>query len=174
VAGGDQQDKQLYENLSSPTVATSSVFIIAAIAASEGRPVEVVDITGAYLNASIKGSGPKVHMELNKTLTSMMVKLDSSYLPFVKPDGTVPLVCMRQNCQNENIKIWTLFGHFHPKMRMSSANWMLHKLFNNKIIYQTLLNCVNRSKTMFSQGGYSMEVTHKHQIERLCNEFSAF
>jgi hypothetical protein len=88
VAGGDQQDKQLYENLSSPTAATSSVFIIAAIAASEGRLVEVVDITGAYLNASIKGSGPKVHMELNATLTAMMVKLDPSYLPFVKPDGT--------------------------------------------------------------------------------------
>jgi hypothetical protein len=34
VAGGDQQDKGLYENLSA---ATSSVLTVAAIAASEGR-----------------------------------------------------------------------------------------------------------------------------------------
>jgi len=39
VAGGDQQDKGLYENLSSPTAATSSVLTVAAIAASEGRNV---------------------------------------------------------------------------------------------------------------------------------------
>jgi hypothetical protein len=37
VAGGDQQDKGLYENLSSPTAAISSVLAAAAIAASEGR-----------------------------------------------------------------------------------------------------------------------------------------
>ena len=43
-------------------------------------------------------------------------------------------------------------------MTMLSANWMLHKLLNSKIIYQTLSNCVNRSKTMFLQGGNSMEV----------------
>jgi hypothetical protein len=34
VAGGNQQDKLLYPNLSASTAATSSVFIIAAIAAS--------------------------------------------------------------------------------------------------------------------------------------------
>jgi hypothetical protein len=67
--------------------------------------------------------------------------------------NTVPLVCTTQNCQNKNIKIWTFSGHFHPKMTMVSANWMLHKLLNSKIIYQTLSNCVNCSKTMFSQGG---------------------
>jgi hypothetical protein len=37
VAGGHQQDKGLYENSSSPTVATSSVLAIAAIAAAENR-----------------------------------------------------------------------------------------------------------------------------------------
>jgi hypothetical protein len=39
VAGGDQQDKELYESLSSPTVSTSSVLGVAAIAAnSPGEP----------------------------------------------------------------------------------------------------------------------------------------
>ena len=37
VAGGDQQDKTLYDNLSSPTAATSSVLTVAAIAAAEWR-----------------------------------------------------------------------------------------------------------------------------------------
>ncbi len=44
VAGGDQQDKGLYENLSSPTAATSSVLAAAAIAASEGRSAITIDI----------------------------------------------------------------------------------------------------------------------------------
>jgi hypothetical protein len=44
VAGGDGLDKSLYECLSSPTVATSSVMILAAIAAREGRRVKTMDI----------------------------------------------------------------------------------------------------------------------------------
>ena len=53
VAGGNQQDKTLYDNLSSPTVSKSAVFAIAAIAAAEGRVVAAVDIGGAYLNADM-------------------------------------------------------------------------------------------------------------------------
>jgi hypothetical protein len=45
VAGGDQQDKLMYENLSSPTAHISSVFAIAAIAAFEGR---IVDRRGVF------------------------------------------------------------------------------------------------------------------------------
>ena len=37
VAGGDQQDKSLYEDLSSPTVSTSAVFTLLAVAAHEER-----------------------------------------------------------------------------------------------------------------------------------------
>jgi hypothetical protein len=44
VAGRNQQDKALYEDLSSPTAATTSVSVIATIAATEGRIVEVTDI----------------------------------------------------------------------------------------------------------------------------------
>ena len=49
VAEGDQQDKSLYEDLSSPTVSTSAVFTLLAVAAHEERRVAVVDISGAYL-----------------------------------------------------------------------------------------------------------------------------
>jgi len=38
------QDKSLYEELSSPTAATSSVLAVAAIATKEGRRVVTIDI----------------------------------------------------------------------------------------------------------------------------------
>jgi Reverse transcriptase (RNA-dependent DNA polymerase) len=56
VAGGNQQDKRLCEDLSSPTVATSSVLAIAAIAAAESRKVIAIDIGGAFLNADMARS----------------------------------------------------------------------------------------------------------------------
>ena len=48
VAGGDQQDKNLYEDLSSPNVSTSVVLIVLTIAAHERRNISVVDITGVW------------------------------------------------------------------------------------------------------------------------------
>ena len=47
------QDKQFCENLSSPTVATQSVFMVISIGAAEKRIVVTGDIVGAYLNASM-------------------------------------------------------------------------------------------------------------------------
>ena len=44
VAGGDQQDKDLYDDLSSPTVSTSVVMTVFSIAAYENRNAVVVDI----------------------------------------------------------------------------------------------------------------------------------
>jgi len=88
VAGGDKQNKQLYEDLSSPTVATSSVLVIAAIAAAEGRTVMVIDIGGAFLNSDITLTGVTVHMRLDKLMTTILVEIDPSYAIFVEPDGT--------------------------------------------------------------------------------------
>jgi hypothetical protein len=53
VAGGDQQDKSLYENLASPTVSTSAVFAMMGIAAHEERHTAVIDVSGAFLNAKM-------------------------------------------------------------------------------------------------------------------------
>jgi hypothetical protein len=87
VAGGDGQDKELYENLSSSTAATSSVLSVAAIATSKNRHVVTVDIGGAFLNADMEPIGVKVHMRLDKIMTSMLVQIDKSYSPFVMPDS---------------------------------------------------------------------------------------
>jgi hypothetical protein len=87
VAGGDQQDKSLYDNLSSPTASTTAVLCVAAIAAAEGRKVMALDIGGAFLHASLEPTGVIVHMRLDPIMTKMLVQLDPSYERFIQPDG---------------------------------------------------------------------------------------
>ena len=90
VAGGHQQDRSVYSDseTSSPTVSTTSLFLIAAIAAKENRKVVTIDFSGAYLNAQIK---KKVLMKIDKILSSVVVELDPSYLDYVRKDGTLVL-----------------------------------------------------------------------------------
>ena len=89
VAGGHQQKKELFEDSkAAPTVATQSVFMIASIAAVEGRAVAAVDVPGAFLKAPISEDDPPVLMKLDKFLTAVLVKLDSSYGQYVRNDGT--------------------------------------------------------------------------------------
>ena len=78
VAGGDQQDKGLYEGLSSPTVSTSAVFTLLAVAAHEKRRVAVVDISGAYLNADMSQDVP-VHMRLDRIMSDIIIDIDPTY-----------------------------------------------------------------------------------------------
>ena len=89
VAGGNQQDKGLYDDLSSPTVATSSVLAIAAIAAAENRKVIAIDIGGAFLNADMSPTGVDVHMRLDRVMSTMLVQLDPSYEKFRGINDTV-------------------------------------------------------------------------------------
>ena len=88
VAGGDQQDKGLYEDLSSPTVSTSAVFTLLAVAAHEKRHVAVVDISGAYLNADMT-LGVPVHMRLDQTMTEIIIDIDARYSKYVDARGGV-------------------------------------------------------------------------------------
>ena len=54
VVGGHQQDKTVYAAMiSSPTMATSSVLMIAIIATGECREVATDDIPLAYLHADM-------------------------------------------------------------------------------------------------------------------------
>lgn len=91
VAGGDQQDKGLYDDLSSPTVSTSGVFTVMAIAAHEGRHAAVVDIGGAFLNASMT-TGIRNYMRLDRTMSEFLVELDVSYKKYVDSRGTIIVV----------------------------------------------------------------------------------
>jgi hypothetical protein len=105
VAGGDQQDKSLYEDISSPTVSTSAVFIIAAIAAREQRKIVTVDITGAYLNADM--GGEEVLMRLDKLMATLLVQIEPDYERFLLTDGSmiVKLTKALYGCI-ESAKLW--------------------------------------------------------------------
>ena len=46
VAGRDQQDKELFDDLSSPTISTSAMFTMLAVSSHKKRHVAVVDISG--------------------------------------------------------------------------------------------------------------------------------
>jgi hypothetical protein len=87
VAGGDQQDKSLYEDIGSPTVATPAVFMTAAIAAREKRHVATIDIGGAYLNADM--GHHNVYMLLDPFISAILKRIDAKYEEFVNEDGTI-------------------------------------------------------------------------------------
>ena len=82
VAGGNQQDKTLYEDLAAPTVSTSSVFTVLSITASEGREMATPDVGGAFLNDAME-TGVQVHMRLDRTITRILISIEASYKPFV-------------------------------------------------------------------------------------------
>jgi Reverse transcriptase (RNA-dependent DNA polymerase) len=80
VAGGHMQDRYIYDNGSSPTVSTSSVFIIAALAAKEGRSLATIDFPGAFLNSDMPLEGDHVvYMRLNKYLSDIQIICYKSY-----------------------------------------------------------------------------------------------
>jgi len=86
VAGGHEQDRFTYENLASPTVNTTSVFTIAAIAAKELRHVASVDIGGAYLNANLKA---EVYMILDEFSSAILASLDPKYRNYMNGNGRI-------------------------------------------------------------------------------------
>ena len=94
VAGGDQQDKDLYDDLSAPTVSTCSVFTILTIAAHEGRSAAVVDIGGTFLNAEMK-TGVDVHMRLDRTISELMIRLDQKYKRYQDGRGCITVMLDR-------------------------------------------------------------------------------
>ena len=85
VAGGNQQDKNLYDDISSPTVSTSAVMTVFAVAAFENRKGSVMDIGGAFPNA--KMGKVIVHMRLDPTMSAILVELDETYGTYTDSRG---------------------------------------------------------------------------------------
>ena len=106
VAGGHMQDRSIYSDndTEAPTASLQSVYMVAAIAAHEGRVVVTADITGAYLNADMKKA---VHMRLEPKLAEALAALEPSYREFINPDGTivVTLVKALYGCV-ESARLW--------------------------------------------------------------------
>jgi hypothetical protein len=108
VAGGHMQDKELYakNDISSPTVGTSSVMTVVAIAAKENRVTISADIGGAYLNARMT-KGKLILMRLNKENAAILVWLKPEYGMFLLPNGTmiVKLTKALYGCV-ESARLW--------------------------------------------------------------------
>ena len=86
VAGGDMQDKSIYDDISSSTASSQTVFVTAGIAAHEGRVVKVGDVPGAYLNSPMK---MRVLMLIDKVNVDILVKIDPKYDSFRRTDGCI-------------------------------------------------------------------------------------
>ena len=106
VAGGNMQDRSMYEDISSPTVSTTAVFITAALAAKERRNVVTLDIGGAYLNARM-GENSNVLMRLDRILSELIVQLDPTFGRYIGFDGTIVVRLDRAlyGCV-ESAKLW--------------------------------------------------------------------
>jgi hypothetical protein len=89
VAGGNQQDKSLYDQaseISSPTVSTTSVFSVVATAAAKGYKVVTFDIGQAYLNAEMPG---EVYVTLDPASAEILCQIDPSYTRFLERGKTM-------------------------------------------------------------------------------------
>jgi Reverse transcriptase (RNA-dependent DNA polymerase) len=89
VAGGHRQDRTLFQDseISSPTVALTSVLAMAAVAAHEGHHVMTLDHKAAYLNAEMRG--PRVDMLLTPEVAEILCKLDPKHRRFLRPDRKI-------------------------------------------------------------------------------------
>ncbi len=87
VAGGNGQERLDYDDVSSPTVLLTTVFIILAIVMMLEYFVVTADIAGAYLNARLKNKN--LFMRIDPTLAAILVKLDSSYKDCLLSDGSL-------------------------------------------------------------------------------------
>jgi hypothetical protein len=132
VAGGNGQDRGLYERnqISSPTASTAALFSVITQAAAKGHKVMSFDIGQAYLNADMNAD---VFVYVAKEVAEIVCELDPSYSKFLEPDGKllVKLDKALYGCI-ESAKLWYL--HFKGSLEELGyvANPMDTCVFNRK------------------------------------------
>jgi hypothetical protein len=94
TGGGHKMNKMLFEDIKyAPTVSTTTVMTVAAIAGHENRAVATLDFTGAFLYADMPNDRQRATLvRLGQFLTRILVKLDSNYEKYVRFDGTCVVV----------------------------------------------------------------------------------
>jgi hypothetical protein len=78
--GSKQKREECIIDISSPTVAIESIFIIAAIAAGECRVVVTVDVEGAYLHCLMVG---EVFIEMDSVIASILCAIVPEYQKYL-------------------------------------------------------------------------------------------
>ena len=158
VAGGHMQDKELYEkdDISSPTVGTSSVMTIVAIATKERRHVTTADIGGAYLNARMT-KGKLILMRLSKENAAILVWLKPEYSVFLQPNGTmiVRLTKALYGCV-ESAKLW--YNHLRHALEADgyTQNPIDICVFNKTVNRVQCTICVHVDDLLFTSADESI------------------
>ena len=92
VGNGAQQDRDIFESLSSPTTSLTSLMIVGTLAARDGKTVVTADITGAYLNAMMPD---RQVMLIGKEISEILISMDENYKKFLRRNGDIPVVLDR-------------------------------------------------------------------------------
>jgi hypothetical protein len=132
VAGGNNQDRSIYDEsqTSSPTASTAAILTVIAQAAAKGHKVMTFDIGQAFLNADMVQD---VFVYLSKEVATILVERDPSYAKFVEPNGQI-LVKLDKALYGciESSKLW--YEHFKGTLESLGykANPMDPCVFNRK------------------------------------------
>jgi hypothetical protein len=82
VANGAQQVDVMWEDTSSPTASTSTLFMVCAIAAKRAYNVATADVKNAYLHARLPES-TRIYMKLSDKVTHVLVSNWPEYKTFL-------------------------------------------------------------------------------------------
>ena len=85
VADGSTQDRNMYEDVSSPTMSTTSLFVLTALAARDKLHVATIDIASAYLNADM--TGPSVYMKFDPEIATILTQLEPKLKQYITDNG---------------------------------------------------------------------------------------
>ena len=109
VAGGNGQDAssllELYDTLSSPTVAHDSVMIMLAIAAVESHDIATVDVSGAYLECSLD-KRDEVYMIIPKEVAYPLCDIRPEYRPFIEKEQLLVKLVKALYGTKQASKLW--------------------------------------------------------------------
>jgi len=88
VVDGSSEDRSLFKtsDITSPTVALSSVLSVSTVAAAQGRHVVTMDVEKAYLEADMPN---EVLVRLQPVLAKLLCARDPSFIPFLDDKGSM-------------------------------------------------------------------------------------
>lgn len=146
VAGGHKQHREEYapDEITSPTVSTTSVMTNIAIAGIESRFAKSVDIGTAYLNSDT----PKdklILMRINKLEAAILCSMIPTYTNYLREDGTmvVRLTKALYGCI-ESAKLWynDLTGFFKTLGFVTNPcdTCVLNKMIDDKVQITVMLH----------------------------------
>jgi hypothetical protein len=95
VSHGNQQDRELFPDRSSPTVAIHSVMMVLALFAGRLQDISVckIDIKGAFVQTPMKGE--PIFLKIGKDIVKHILEAFPEYADFVTKNGTMYVKMMK-------------------------------------------------------------------------------